>query len=79
MASLNKARVSEIKSGTPAILVNKEYAKRKSLLLTSDARDYKVVHFTPVPVLEPEVNIGVDFAYEEDPYTIQIITEKMYG
>lgn len=79
MASLNEARVSEIKSGTPAVLVNKEYAKRKAILLNTENRGFKRVSFVSVPVIEPEVIIGVDFAYEEDAHTIQVITEKMYG
>lgn len=78
MAELNEARIEAIRSGNPAILVNKEYAKRKALLMSSESRDFKRVAFFPVPLPELEYQVGTNFAYEKD-NTICISTRLMNG
>lgn len=78
MAELNEARIEAIKNGNPAILVNKEYAKRKALIMSTESRGFKRVAFFPVPLPELEYQAGINFAYEQD-NTICISTRLMNG
>lgn len=77
MADLNKARVEAIKSGNPAVLVNKEYARRKALIISGEGRGFKRVGFVPVPLPEVEITAGINFAYEEGDSVIVISTALM--
>lgn len=78
MSELNQARISALRDKSPAVLVNKEYAKRKALLISGENRDFKRIKFVPVPILESEFVTGIDFAYE-DGNTICISTRLLNG
>ncbi|MCM1441267.1 MAG: hypothetical protein NC131_18990 [Roseburia sp.] len=77
MSELNEARINAIKSGNPAVFVNKEYARRKSLIISGESRGFKRVRFVPVPLPEIDMSMGVDFAYEDGDNTIIVSTSMM--
>lgn len=74
LEELNRERIESIRSGNPSMLVNKEYAKRKAVLLSNQDRSHKKLRFVSVPLPTLETIIGVDNAWWEDenPYRIYI-------
>ena len=74
MDELNRQRVEAIKSGHPAVLINKAYAKRKSMLLSGGDRAFKKLVFVSKPIPDPEVVIGIDNVSWDDanPYTLYV-------
>ncbi len=76
VAELNKARIDAIYSGESALLVNKEYGKRKLELLTGSSGGYKAVeyHKLDIPEQGPE-QVAIKTAYwvDNDPYTLYVV------
>lgn len=72
---LNRERLELIRSGNPSVLVNKEYAKKKALLLSNQDKGFKKLHFIGVPVIEStELLTGISNAWWEpdEPYRMYI-------
>lgn len=72
---LNRLRLEEIRNGNPAAVVNKEYAKRKTILLSTQQLDYKRLRFVTkavVPKVENLVGITDVYWDETDPYKVYV-------
>lgn len=74
MTELNMSRLEAIKCGTPTVIVNREYGKRRAFLLSSQERTFKRVPFYPVPLPKLDLMTGIENAYwdESDPYRLII-------
>lgn len=74
MSELNEARLNAIKQGTPPVIVNKEYGRRKSEIFTSKDSEYRRVPFVPVEFNTNKETIFPIEAYWDDdnPYVLYI-------
>lgn len=77
IAELNQERIAMIRSGNPAVVVNKAYAQRKADLLSTQTRGFTRVPFYPASASEPEQIIAIQATWtQEDPYTL-LVYERM--
>ena len=79
LEDLNHSRIELIKSGIPSVVVNKEYAKRKALILSKQDRGFKKLRMVKVELPELEEVLGIAGASwsDEQPYTLYV--EDMHG
>lgn len=71
---LNRERVEAIRSGHPAVAVNKAYAKMKASILANQSRSFKKLSFVEVPFPDLESKVGIDNVSwdDTDPYTLYV-------
>ena len=78
LESLNKERIELIRSGNPSIVVNKEYAKKKALILSGHERDFKKLNFISKKVVpQEELITGIDNVWWEDETPYRIYVEEI--
>lgn len=78
MESLNKERIELIRGGNPSIVVNKEYAKKKALILSGHERGFKKLTFVSKKVVpQEELVVGIDNVWWEDDEPYRIYVEEV--
>lgn len=77
LSQLNAERIAAIKSGNPSVIVNKEYARRRAVLLSTQERTFKRIPFYPVAIPTLPMIVAMPNVYweDEDPYRMIIIEE----